>query len=87
MLALVVGEPDAVELHFTTDGAQGYGPARVAVLRAFAQHFASALQPGERLCQLRPDADHLEHRRDQERQESRERDELAERECSRENLP
>ncbi len=51
---------------------------RVFVFGLFAQHFLSAVEPGEGFGDLRADADHLEHGRDQEGHEGGEHHEAAE---------
>ncbi len=60
-------------------GGRDNGAARVLILGAFAQNFARSLQPGQSFGELRADADDLEDRRDQERQQSGEGNEIAER--------
>ena len=64
-------------------GGSDDGAARVFVLGALAQHFARALEAGQRFGELRADADDLEHRRDQERQQRGEGHEVAQRHACR----
>ena len=49
-----------------------------SILGALAQHFARALQSGQRFGELRADVDDLEHGRDQEGQQRGEGHEVAE---------
>ena len=59
---------------------------RVVILGAFPQNFVRAVEAGEGLGDLRADADDSENGRDQERQERREGQEVAERERAGEDL-
>ena len=86
LLAGFIGEADVFESDFAADGPERDGAARVAVFGVLHQDFVRAVESGQRLGDLRADADDSENRRDQERQERGEGDESAERECAREDL-
>ena len=77
-LSGIVGEIDMLEDNAAFDRADGLSSARVFVFRLFAQHFLCAVEPGEGFGDLRADADHLEHGRDQKRHEGCEHHEVAE---------
>ncbi len=83
----LIGEAYAVEPDFAANRRQSDDAPRVGIFGAFAQHFASPVQPGDRLGELCADAHHLEDRRHEKREEQGERDEAAEREFPRDDLP
>ena len=80
LLARLVGESDVRKIDFAANRARAPPCACGSlILGPLAQHFARALQAGERLGQLRADAHHLHHRRDQERQKRDEGHQVAQR--------
>ncbi len=65
-----VGEANLAELDPTFYRRQELTACRVAELFALSQHFHGAVQPGHGFSQLCADVDHLEDRRDHEREKA-----------------
>ena len=64
----LVGELHLFEFQIAVDRSQGDRPAGIGVFFSLRQDLASAVQPGDGLCQLGADVHHLEHRSNHEGQ-------------------
>ena len=85
-LALAVGEADVLEGHVAAELPERDRAARVVVLAPLAQQLARALEPGERLAQLRADRRDLQQRGHQEPEQHRVGEERAHGHAARQDL-